>query len=837
VGKAVLWTDTTTFLPYRVDEDGKTGLLSLSKNSNNKLQYQILRSTGSNLLTPSSSVTTSFTYTGDIALTRTTSHGTADLLNITSTSKGAVVTVLRFYNDALVEVNNVQQPGTDKVKGCTFHTADLRGTGRAGCLFTQYDSSNKMKLFFLPSAAAQPNDCIGGYANGLGATVSVIYAPLSDSDVYSASEDDVGSTTAALNALAQNTASSYNPGSSTTPSTRVHSRGHLVHSPKYVVRELKACAHPSLHPDLVAQTTFKYQNARIDFDGRGWLGFKSISKIHQHRNTTSTTTYLQAFPFIGRISQILTSETSTGKALRGKTYKWAPLKTEALSHYVTMPDLTESHFEGGSFAHSAQALHTYDAFGNIVKTVISAPSSGRTMTITTTYLNDEKDWIIGAKLQETIDPGDCDSRCVKFKYLAGMAVVYEKSMQLDASNWSTETMQFDAAGNVTCALGPGPAKQVMTYTSNYSFLSSKTSYVSSTATLVQKWTYNEGHGHPSSTTDPNMHITAYEYDIMGHISSVSEGDSAAAMIVVEKHSSRLVGGDRLFVKTELNDLATNSWTTEVSHVDGANRVWRVEKTIPGSNGLVVYQDHVYDGAGRLIREAGPYNSSTPPRWKMYTYDTLSRPLVTTAPSAIDGQDPVTVKSEYTFASGKTTVTETRSGGGESTTMRSHILQYSPAMEGSSSHSLLKPMTVTTVDELGHRVDRSFNGFGNATSVKDGAGVEITVRWDRLEREVEQRITQLNGSTRTAISHYTIEYDDTSYLTTMHNKQSGSTIVLARDYLHRIISKTIPEETVTLTYDVGGSNAKHRLATVKSSAGDFQCFLLALPSLLTIFARH
>ena len=66
---------------------------------------------------------------------------------------------------------------------------DVRGIGRVDCLFSIYSTSaNQVKLSILPCegsvAAPAPADFITGYTGGLGATLALLYAPLTDSMVY-----------------------------------------------------------------------------------------------------------------------------------------------------------------------------------------------------------------------------------------------------------------------------------------------------------------------------------------------------------------------------------------------------------------------------------------------------------------------------------------------------------------------------------------------------------------------------------------------------------------------------------------------------------------------------
>ena len=817
VGKAVKWTDSSAFLPYQVDEDGKTGLLSISKASN-KLQYQILRSTGPSLLTSSPPIATSILYDGDVTLSKVTTQDTADVVSVVKTTSGTKVGLLRFHNDGLVEVIEVKQPPKDELKGYFFRTADLRGIGRIDLLFMKYNSSNNLQLSTLSCEAARPIDYISSFVNGLGATVSVTYASLCNSRVYTTSAN---STTAALNAHSRNISSTVALSSSgPVPKTSTWNRGFLVILPRYVVSELNGCSQPAMYPDQIYRASYSYQDARLAFDGRGWLGFNTIVKTELPVGTTTTTTYLQTFPFTGRVSQVLISETTSSRRILELTYNWASAPSNDGRIFLAMPSLMERQYEGGNLAYQVDVTHIYDSFGNVTKTTMSAPLLGRpTMTIKKTYINNTDDWVIGAKTQEEIDPGDGDPRSVQLKYLTKTLVPCERSLQVSASQWLTQSFQYDGAGNETLILGPGPAKHLRTYDS-YSFLVSSTAFVNATATLVKKTIYDKVHGQPAFTTDENGHIIAHTYDILGRISQISEGDAQDKMVVLERHSSGSNAQGRFFLKETRCDWAADSWMREVTYVDGAGHIWRVEKPKPSSTTAVdlVCKDRQYDGAGRILRKSMPYIAGTTPQYIELTYDTHSRPLVVISPAAVDGMDRVAVTYDYAFENGKLLV---RESGLQSNRSRTRIIQYFPNPDP-SAHDLVRACVVGTIDELGQQIVRTYNAFGDVTSITDPAGVQMTFAFDRLSRQIERCVSCPNGtSSYRAISHFTVTNDDALCLTTIHNQQTNIDLVVQKDYLDRIVSKRTPDEVIEYTYDNGGLNSKHRLVSTKSSKGESQ----------------
>jgi hypothetical protein len=65
-----------------------------------------------------------------------------------------------------------------------------------------------------------------------------------------------------------------------------------------------------------------YAGARVDLQGRGWLGFSTLQTTDRSRNTKSLTTYRQDFPFAALQSREERYRLSDGKLLEQISYDY-----------------------------------------------------------------------------------------------------------------------------------------------------------------------------------------------------------------------------------------------------------------------------------------------------------------------------------------------------------------------------------------------------------------------------------------------------------------------------------------------------------------------------------
>ena len=168
---------------------------------------------------------------------------------------------------------------------------------------------------------------------------------------------------------------------------------------------------------------FFYQGAKLNRQGRGWLGFEFVSKKDFALNSVVTTTYTQEFPLIGFRQNILqcdVSQMQSGshgcpssgiKQFQRFTYKCSAGKNSENSQCTYAPEvggnllnpntyqtfLTQKFNADPTFGFSVVTNYEYDAYGNPTKQTREGDINRdhQPVTIYHTYHNDLQNWRLG----------------------------------------------------------------------------------------------------------------------------------------------------------------------------------------------------------------------------------------------------------------------------------------------------------------------------------------------------------------------------------------------------------------------------------------------------------
>lgn len=171
-----------------------------------------------------------------------------------------------------------------------FLLGDADGNGKADLIQVSTNTNGLVEL--VPYLSAGPcNDVASSISNAIGGTVSIQYAPLSDSSVYAAT-----------------TASSF-PGA---PGRRYP---HLLTPTQFPVQSVLGQAvyvvsSVSKREDSATSRfpysfsfAFTYSDAQINLLGRGWQGFGQVRTTHLESGRVATQTYNQDFPYTGTVAE------------------------------------------------------------------------------------------------------------------------------------------------------------------------------------------------------------------------------------------------------------------------------------------------------------------------------------------------------------------------------------------------------------------------------------------------------------------------------------------------------------------------------------------------------
>ncbi|MDF0584147.1 FG-GAP-like repeat-containing protein [Bradyrhizobium yuanmingense] len=230
---------------------------------------------------------------------------------------------------------------------------------------------------WIETATGTLADVVTMVSSGLGATVNVTYAPLTNSSVYSKANN-----------------ASY-------PTQDVQ-------GPMYVVSHVAT----SNGVGGTYSSAYDYSWAKLDLRGRGFLGFGQTSVKDLQTNIVDTTNYRQDFPYIGLVSstvrvvaggQTLGQSTNSyqftnaggGGSISTASVTSAPYKVSLSQNVSSGADLD------GSALPTVTTSNQYDAYLNATQVVVSTPD-GFSKTTTNTYTNDPSLWYLGRLTRATV---------------------------------------------------------------------------------------------------------------------------------------------------------------------------------------------------------------------------------------------------------------------------------------------------------------------------------------------------------------------------------------------------------------------------------------------------
>ncbi|MFA6062908.1 MAG: FG-GAP-like repeat-containing protein [Gallionella sp.] len=212
-------------------------------------------------------------------------------------------------------------------------------------------------------------DLLISVTNGLGATTSNSYKPLTDSTVYS---KDSGAVYPLMD----------------------------IQAPMYVVSSVSS----SNGIGSNYTSNYNYVGAKSHLTGGGFLGFRQTVNTDAQTQIVSTTTYRQDYPYQG-LPLTAQKRTSTGVVLNNVSNRWTSSGNAAWSAQYHAPQLTQSvetsyELTGGLIS-TVTTGTTYDVYGNPTVITVSTPD-GYSKTTTNTYVNDTVNWYLGRLTNATV---------------------------------------------------------------------------------------------------------------------------------------------------------------------------------------------------------------------------------------------------------------------------------------------------------------------------------------------------------------------------------------------------------------------------------------------------
>jgi VCBS repeat protein/glycosyltransferase TcdB-like subunit of Tc toxin len=654
-------------------------------------------------------------------------------------------------------------------------------------------------------------DLVDEVTDGLGVLSSIVYAPMTDSTVYSKG----------------GTAATY---------------------PQVVVQSARPVVKTMTTDDGAGgtrSTTYLYERTVADLQRRGGYGFAKITVTDNRTNIQDITNYNQAFPFIGmplsserRYNGVLlqsASYTAAGATPTGGVY-FPFVQQQTVRTYEPNEVFTASDFVAKSVTTNA-----FDTFGNPTSTTVESfetdaqPSGEFKIAALRDYNNDTTNWLIGQLICErTRDPAVTTlTRTVGYEYSttapsrglltkqvvepetntdvvepAGIAQCVGSSPAGTRENVTlVTTYGYDAFGNpVTVTVDDLPtavpaSQTARTTTIAYGESSSTGAVVASNGRFpiqitnalnhVEKLQYDGRFGALLQVTDANNQVTKWLYDAFGRQDTELQHAHSPANIV------------RTDVYRAWCTAATcpnGGKLKALSLTDGAppaavetDRLGRTRTTMQvGFDGKVVVSQVAYTNKGEVDKESRPYLHDTAPasiRWVDYSYDALSRVTSEAVPSDVGTATTTTmyepgVVDQYAFR-----VSTTNAAG--------QVTRQQYQVRGLIDQVITAAGTPAQSD-----TKFTYDLFGNVTNtrVNGSSATDVINTYDIRGRKLSMRDPDLAPQTGTTWQYRYFAFGDELRQQT---DAKGQQVTLTHDVLGRTTARSELEGTTNFYFDAAG----------------------------------
>lgn len=654
-------------------------------------------------------------------------------------------------------------------------TGDFDGDGKTDLIRQEkgaYDDDLYGTFQVLLADGDDAVDSLKKVTTGLGGTVDVQYAPLTDGAVYTKGTGATGS-------LAD------------------------LQSPMYVVKSYQT----SSGAGQSVSHSYAYSGARVDHDGRGFVGFAKVTRTSAASQNSTVIEYNQSpFPLTGTVKS-RTVQSADGAAKIRTDYTYGTSTTYSGVYVLTTSREDITHTEGPQ-SYKTVKEYEYDAWGNLTilhDRGLDGDASDDVDTCTTYSGGDALSlWSLDSPLYTRVAQscaivnGSCQCSGVlnwidRYYDWATMNVttVYEQDDRY--SRWPYVAFTYDALGNVATRSSPGSSTRIVetnTYDPDYqTFLVAQTK-TGGSLSFTTTSAFDPRFGTLVSQTDVNGNTTSTALDGLGRVAEKSQTSPDGYLVP----TARVVYGSDAGGAYRETDTRTawqsDAWRWQREYLDGAGQVRRVSAQSDSASPIL--KDRTFDAAGQVAAETQPYYQSVTPVWQAYTRDWLGRLVQTT-----DAAGSVT-KVAYSIDTSacplcamKVTTTE---GFG------------SPAQRTWTRHNDAQDSARRQVDPEGRVTTFGYDRIERRTSVSDLAGTTTTV-YDSLNR-----VTSVTSPDRGTLTN---EYGTGDWLSSTTDA-NGVVTTYTYDDLGRVAQKAVTGgETTTFAYDNAAyANGLGRLTSVK-----------------------
>ena len=526
-----------------------------------------------------------------------------------------------------------------------FLVSNFRGSGRADIINLFNSNGNLGFLLYAsrddgtgPSLPLRQSDLLTTIVSGIKERVEIAYKPLTDSSIYQISVDS--------------------------PLFPIMN----VQVPYYVVAKTVIAEPVS---GAMATAEYSYAGARVDLQGRGWLGFEKMSKRNStdpdpSMQTDTTSFFYQNFPLTGLLQQRLITRVYDGALLWSSAFAYdyvdSPLSSAVGRIAIVFKESKESKFySNGIYNYSLNKLYHYDSAHKVLTRIDSVDSHGKGSTVCRQYLQAGSSpwWQTFFKIaqKESTADTDCgdihlgawlaghDLRWYQYGYDDNMNLTTIKTWNDQPGQWSVETRRYDIYGNITSTTDPAGNISRIEYDPLWQTFPEK--YIlppagNGTASLIYQKTFEPKFGKLVTHVDANgntvMAIPKGGLDGFGRLvkkTTIGAADGKLVPTWSRTYSQGDVAGVKVTTRQreDWSDDDEQDWFWESKDYDGLGRVYRDSSKGPASNKQIVTAKDFND-QGLVGRNSLPYFSDEKADYISYQYDISKRKVKTTFPDGV-----------------------------------------------------------------------------------------------------------------------------------------------------------------------------------------------------------
>ena len=546
-------------------------------------------------------------------------------------------------------------------------------------------------------------------------------------------------------------------------------------------------------PGETLSVDYKYAGARLQFGGRGWLGFRKLTTETEKDGYTfeTSTYYRQAFPFVGMPDKtekyMVSGSSKTLLSSAANSYtNVTSVNANSLTSYQVYnantkecsaridSDLTLSSYNctvtttvQDEYANVSElTVNKYEQSTGFLESLSSGVSLSSVATVNT-YGTSDFDKRFGRLSATTVTHSQPElapvTRNTEFTYYPsnhknkGMLKDEIVMPQSECDSYLKTTHIYDSLGNETAiqtANSPscdGVAGQKYQTRSKTSTFDNEGRYAISTENaLFIEQTVNSRNkfGQPTEVTDVNGTKAFFQYDVFGSkVSSYSAIGAQTSTYMSECDSSNCI--------VQVNKLV-NGELVEKQYIDKAGRTTAASKITVLGDWLTAYTQ--YDKYGRSL-------SQTSPGMLAITsgYDVFDRPTQIDDPNSnitttyelsgltetvtLTGDIPQSTQIKTTVANALGQTVSVTDNSGNILTYTYDVLGNLKTVHSSADNQILSTIEYDTLGRKQSMNDKdrgnwryTYTAFGELKTQTDARGVVTTNTYDILGRKTNQTVT-------------------------------------------------------------------------------------------------